>query len=139
MNGLSAIRENGKLVAIHDGARPVVSSLTVSDTLAVARETGAAVAAHKVTDTLKHADSEERIAANVDRTNLWAVQTPQVFRLEIIRQAMTAARERGATMTDDTAACELIGQPVTLVSAAEPNPKVTTPADLPLVELLLGR
>jgi 2-C-methyl-D-erythritol 4-phosphate cytidylyltransferase len=68
---------------------------------------------------------------------LWAVQTPQIFALEIIRNAMAAVREQGASVTDDTAACELISQPVALVDGEGPNPKVTTSSDLLWVELLL--
>jgi 2-C-methyl-D-erythritol 4-phosphate cytidylyltransferase len=137
MNGLTAVHASCELVAIHDGARPCTSGGIISETLAAARETGAAVAARKITDTLKLADDQNHIASNVDRAHLWAVQTPQVFRLETIRAAMAAVREQGATVTDDTAACELIGQPVALVPSPDPNPKVTTPADLPWVERLL--
>jgi 2-C-methyl-D-erythritol 4-phosphate cytidylyltransferase len=68
---------------------------------------------------------------------LWSVQTPQTFRVEIIRRAIAAARKQGLVLTDDTAACELIGQPVRLVKGSSPNPKVTVPADLPFVESLL--
>ena len=73
----------------------------------------------------------------LDRSRLWAVQTPQVFRLEIIRRALEEVRLRGIVVTDDTAACEVIGQPVELVTSPEPNPKVTRPEDLPFVEWLL--
>jgi 2-C-methyl-D-erythritol 4-phosphate cytidylyltransferase len=137
MNGLAAVHAECELVAIHDGARPCTSAGTISETLAAARETGAAVAARKVTDTLKLADDQNHIASNVDRTHHWTVQTPQIFRLEIIRAAMAAVREQGIIATDDTAACELISQPVTLVPSPDSNPKVTTPADLLWVELLL--
>jgi 2-C-methyl-D-erythritol 4-phosphate cytidylyltransferase len=68
---------------------------------------------------------------------LWAVQTPQTFRVGVIRRAISAARQKKLVFTDDTAACELIGQPVRLVSRVTPNPKVTVPGDLPLVEMLL--
>ena len=64
-------------------------------------------------------------------------QTPQTFRVEVIRRAISAARENRLVLTDDTAACELIGQPVRLVKSASPNPKVTVPADLQLIESLL--
>ena len=74
-----------------------------------------------------------------DRARLWAVQTPQTFRLEVIRAALTEVRRRGLLVTDDTAACELIGQPVRLVASDAPNPKVTRPDDLPWVEWLLKR
>jgi 2-C-methyl-D-erythritol 4-phosphate cytidylyltransferase len=65
------------------------------------------------------------------------VQTPQTFRVEIIRRAISAARQKNLIFTDDTAACELIGQPVQLVPSATPNPKVTVPGDLPFIEALL--
>jgi 2-C-methyl-D-erythritol 4-phosphate cytidylyltransferase len=65
------------------------------------------------------------------------VQTPQTFRVEVIRRAISAARQKNLIFTDDTAACELIGQPVRLVPSATPNPKVTVPGDLPFIETLL--
>jgi len=137
INGLNAISPDCKLVAIHDGARPCVSLQTITETLAAANQTGAAVVGSRVADTLKRADNEQCIQSNVDRTNLWAVQTPQAFRPEIIRRALAAVAEQGLTVTDDTTACELIGQSVTLIASDTPNPKVTTAADLPLIEALL--
>ena len=77
------------------------------------------------------------ILRTVDRSKLWSVQTPQTFRVEVIRRALAEVRQRGLVLTDDTAACELIGQPVRLVSSATPNPKVTVPGDLPFIEMLL--
>ena len=137
INGIAAVNGECKIVAIQDGARPCTSSETITETILAARETGAAVASCKVTDTIKLADEQKIIVQNVDRTKLWAVQTPQVFRLKVIREAMAEVRSKNANITDDTAACELIGQSVTLVPTTTQNPKVTTPADLPLVELLL--
>ena len=139
LNGLQAVRADAGIVAIHDGARPCTDELTISDTIAVARKQGAAVAASAVVDTLKLAGGDLNISRNIDRTHLWAVQTPQVFRREIILEAMNAVREQNAAVTDDTAACELIGQAVALVPSHALNPKVTTPADLPLVEFLLSQ
>ena len=136
-NGLNAVSEKSQWVAIHDGARPCVGSQAITDTLAKARETGAAVTAAPVTDTLKMSDSADRIAHNVDRSNLWAVQTPQIFACDIFKRALETVRSQGTSVTDDTAACELIGQPVALVANSTANPKVTTPADLPLIEHLL--
>ena len=75
----------------------------------------------------------------MDRSKLWAVQTPQTFRVEVIRRALAEVRARQLLVTDDTTACELIGQPVKLVSSATPNPKVTLPADLPYVGLLIAQ
>src|SRR5687768_6147058 len=107
------------------------------DTLAAAREVGAAVAAQKVTDTIKEAAADKTIVRNVDRTHLWSVQTPQAFRVDVIRRALSEVFARNIAVTDDTAACELIHQPVRLVEASTPNPKVTTQADLAFVELCL--
>lgn len=136
-NGLNALSAETEAVAIQDGARPCTSDSLIAATLNVAREFGAAVAAQPVTDTIKETADGQTIARNVDRSKLWAVQTPQSFRVEIIRRALAEVRARGMHVTDDTAACELIGQPVRLVASAEPNPKVTRPADLPYIELLL--
>ncbi len=136
-NGLAALSPQAEIVAIQDGARPCASEALIAATIAAARKTGAAVAAQRVTDTIKESDAGLRIARNVDRARLWSVQTPQTFRVEVIRRAMTAVRERGIHVTDDTAACEWIGQPVELVEGTAPNPKVTTPADLPYIEWLM--
>lgn len=138
-NGLQALPAHREIVAIQDGARPCTSHAVIAACLAAARETGAAVAAQRVTDTIKESDGGTRVAKHFDRSRLWAVQTPQTFRVEVIRRALAAVRERGLLVTDDTAACELIGQPVTLVEGREPNPKATSPADLPYLELLLKR
>ncbi len=134
-NGLQAVQT--PWVAIHDAARPCVSAVTIEKTLEAARRTGAAVAAQRVVDTLKMADASGYILRTVDRTQLWSVQTPQVFSTDILRRALEEVRRRGMHLTDDTAACELIGQAVELVESDAPNPKVTTAADLPLVESLL--
>jgi len=95
------------------------------------------VAAQPVTDTIKETTDGKIISRTVDRSKLWSVQTPQTFRVEVIRRAISVAREKGLVLTDDTAACELIGQPVQLVKSATPNPKVTVPADLSFIESLL--
>ena len=138
-NGLQALVADCEIVAIQDGARPCTSLAVIEATIAAARETGAAVAAQRVTDTIKESDGGMLVAKHIDRSMLWAVQTPQTFRVEVIRRALAAVRERGVLVTDDTAACELIGQPVALVESPEPNPKATSPADLPYLELLLKR
>jgi 2-C-methyl-D-erythritol 4-phosphate cytidylyltransferase len=136
-NGLQAISPSASLVAIQDGARPCTPAELIEATIDAAREMGAAVAAQRVTDTIKQSDDGRVIARHLDRSRLWAVQTPQTFRVEVIRKALAAVREKGMLVTDDTAACELIGQPVRLVESTKPNPKVTVPADLHYIELLL--
>lgn len=136
-NGLEALSPKTEIVAIQDAARPCTSQELIAATILAARETGAAVAAQPVTDTIKETADGKVISRTVDRSKLWSVQTPQTFRVEVIRRAIAAARAKNLVLTDDTAACELIGQPVRLVKAETPNPKVTVPADLPFVESLL--
>jgi 2-C-methyl-D-erythritol 4-phosphate cytidylyltransferase len=136
-NGLAALAAECQIVAIQDAARPCTSEALIAATIAAARETGAAVAAQPVTDTLKETHDGQTIARTVDRSKMWSVQTPQTFQVPVIRRAIQAARDRGLTLTDDTAACELIGQTVRLVPSLVPNPKVTVPGDLPFIASLL--
>ena len=136
-NGLEALSPETKIVAIQDAARPCTTEALISATIVAARETGAAVAAQPVTDTIKETADGKTISRTLDRSKLWSVQTPQTFRVEIIRRAISTARRKELIFTDDTAACELIGQPVQLVPGATPNPKVTAPGDLPFIEMLL--
>ncbi len=138
-NGLQALAPDAELVAIQDGARPCTSEELIAATLEAARETGAAVAAQRVTDTIKESMDGRVISMHLDRSRLWAVQTPQCFRVEVIRKALAAVREKGLRVTDDTAACEWIGQPVRLVESRLPNPKVTVPEDLAYVGVLMAR
>jgi len=136
-NGLEALPVTAEIVAIHDAARPCASDELIATTVQAAEETGAAVAAQPVTDTIKESADGRLIQHTLDRSKLWAVQTPQSFRVEVIRRALAEVRRRRLVFTDDTAACELIGQPVRLVSSIAPNPKVTVPGDLPFIEMLL--
>jgi 2-C-methyl-D-erythritol 4-phosphate cytidylyltransferase len=136
-NGLQAASARTEIVVIQDGARPCTSEQLIRATIEAAREIGAAVAAQRVTDTIKESDGGSLIARTVDRSRLWSVQTPQTFRYEVICRALEVVLQNNAIITDDTAACELIGQPVKLVESALPNPKATSPADLPYLEMLL--
>ena len=136
-NGLQSLDAGTSLVAIQDGARPCTPEELIEATLKAAQETGAAVAAQRVSDTVKQSDDGRTISRHLDRSRLWAVQTPQSFQVETITRALAAVRQKGLSVTDDTAACELIGQAVRLVEWSRPNPKVTLPSDLPYVELLL--
>ena len=136
-SGLEAISSTATVVAIQDGARPCTPLDLIEAVVVAAGAHGAAVAAQRVTDTIKQSDDGQVVARHLDRSRLWAVQTPQAFQVGVIRRALAAVRERGLVVTDDTAACELIGQPVQLVESSAPNPKVTVPADLPYLELLM--
>lgn len=135
-NGLAAIDSEG-LVAVQDGARPCTPLALITECLQVAERVGASVAAQRATDTVKEGDDAKHIVGHLDRSRLWTVQTPQCFRVGILRRALAAVRDQGGLVTDDTAACGAIGQGVEMVESVLPNPKVTGPADLPYVELLL--
>ena len=137
-NGVNATTAESEIIAIQDGARPCTPLAAIQLALVTAREMGAAVLARRLADTLKRGDGEGQIVGTVDRENLWAVQTPQVFRREIILAALAKVRDEGLSITDDTAACEALGQSVKLVECDQPNPKATTPADLPYIESLLA-
>src|ERR1700722_19707424 len=116
-NGLEALSPKTEIVAIQDAARPCTTEVLVTATIEAARETGAAVAAQQITDTIKESSDGKTISRTLDRSKLWSVQTPQSFRVEIIRRAISTARQKNLIFTDDTAACELIGQPVRLVAS----------------------
>lgn len=136
-NGLEALSKAAEIVAIQDAARPCTSLALIEATIEAAMQHGAAVAAQPVSDTIKSSADGVHISEHLDRSRLWAVQTPQTFRVDIIRRALKAVREKGLQVTDDTAACEIIGQMVKLVHVPGPNPKITVPADVPYVEMLL--
>lgn len=138
-NGLESMPSTTEIVAIHDAARPCTSHETIEKTIESARQHGAAVAASLVTDTIKESVDGMTISRHLERTNLRAVQTPQTFQVDIIRRAIRHAKETKVSFTDDTAACEAIGQAVQLIVGSEPNPKVTVPADLAHIEQLLSR
>jgi 2-C-methyl-D-erythritol 4-phosphate cytidylyltransferase len=121
-------------VVVHDGARPLVTARLIEEGLAAAQETGAAVCALPAQDTVKRVDAEGRILRTLDRRRLWLIQTPQVFRYDILRQAHQRSRRRA---TDDAALVERLGHRVRVYPGSRRNLKVTTPEDLALAEALL--
>jgi len=139
LRGLRALPAGVCLVAVQDAARPLTFPELLRRCIASAQTRGSGVAARRVTDTVKVADPAGRVLATPDRSTLWAAETPQVFRLNDLRQACENALQHGTTPTDDAAAVEAIGLPVYLVESTAPNPKVTHPADLLLAAMLLGR
>ena len=136
-NGLEALSPVAEIVAIQDAARPCTSLALIDATIEAARKHGAAVAAQPVSDTIKSSDDGAYISQHLERAKLWAVQTPHPSVSKSSVAPCKPCVKRGAQVTDDTAACELIGQPVKLVSVPGPNPKVTVPSDVAYVELLL--
>jgi 2-C-methyl-D-erythritol 4-phosphate cytidylyltransferase len=123
---------------VHDGVRPFVTPDIVARCMEAARRTGGAVAAVPVKDTIKMADERGLVAATPDRSRLWAVQTPQVFRRRALQDALEAALAEGFIGTDDAAAAERAGIPVELAMGDYRNIKITTPEDLALAKLWLN-
>jgi len=120
-------------VIIHDGARPLVTVALIERALAAARETGAAVPAVPVKDTIKAVDGEGFVRETLPRADLRAVQTPQVFRADIIRAAYQATTD---DVTDDASLVERLGCRVKLFPGADDNIKITTPEDLLIAGVL---
>ena len=137
-NGLSAFTSTPEIVFIHDVARPFISVELLQKLLQTTQSHGAACPASKVTDTLKRTSSDQpSVLTSVDRENLWAMQTPQTFVYSEILHAYQEAIESGDQLTDDTSALEGKGGKVYILDNPSPNPKLTTPADLPMMEFLL--
>lgn len=133
--GLARIGEC-EWVIIHDGARPMVTAELIERGMEAAEQTGAAIAAVPVKDTIKVAGEDRVVRQTLPRQNLWAVQTPQVFRTDIIKEAYQIANE---DVTDDASLVEKAGGRVTLYMGSYDNIKVTTPEDLILAEALLHK
>jgi len=128
------------VVLIHDGARPFVSPEVIARCIEGAMRYGACAAAVPVKDTVKVVDAERRVLSTPDRATLWAVQTPQAFRLSVLQKALRHVADSGFAGTDDTSLAEEAGIPVHLVEGDYANLKITTPEDLPAAELYaLGR
>lgn len=136
-NGLQAVPPDTDLVAVHDGARPLIAPAQISRCVARAAECGAAACARPVPDTMKRADAAGMVTGSVPRDGLWAMETPQVFRLDLLRAAYTTVLADGALVTDEVSAVEHAGCPVWLVENRTPNPKITYPGDLEMAARLL--
>jgi 2-C-methyl-D-erythritol 4-phosphate cytidylyltransferase len=132
--GLEALSPECEYVIVHDGARPRVTGALIKAVLAAARETGAAIAAIPVSDTVKLATTDGIVRDTLDRDSLWLAQTPQAFRRDLL---LKAYRQMPGDATDDAGLVEALGHPVRLIEGARENLKVTTPADLRLAEALL--
>jgi 2-C-methyl-D-erythritol 4-phosphate cytidylyltransferase len=128
----------GDPVIVHDAARPLVTAQIFADALAALDEHGcdAVIAATPVTDTIKQADDGE-VVRTLDRSTLWAVQTPQVFRRAALERALSAPADVLASATDDAWLVERDGGVVRILATTAGNLKVTTPADLHVAELAL--
>jgi 2-C-methyl-D-erythritol 4-phosphate cytidylyltransferase len=128
----------GDPVLVHDAARPLVTPEIIRAVLhGLDDEADAAIAAARVTDTIKEDDGTPTVARTLDRSSLWAIQTPQVFRRDVLERALAQPHEILAAATDDASLVETMGGTVRLVESPRENLKVTTPDDLRLADLLL--
>jgi len=134
-NGLEALA-SCQWVVVHDGARPLVTAALIEQGLEAAKKTGAAIAALPIGDTVKEVEPPDLIARTLSRGRLWVAQTPQVFRYDILRQAHQQAQGEA---TDDAALVEKLGYQVRVFEGSPRNIKVTTAADLAVVEALLAQ
>lgn len=135
---LAAVTMTEGYVAVHDGARPFAGREVFARTLALAKKYGAAVAAVPVKNTIKQVDAAGLVAATPERASLRAVQTPQIFEVNLLKRAYAGLRELQAAVTDDASAVELLGAPVAVAEGAYTNIKLTTPEDLALAERIIG-
>lgn len=126
-----------KLLAVQDGARPLVTPELIDDVAEQAARCGAAAPAVAVKDTIKAVRDDGTVAETLDRAALRAVQTPQIFESALLKAALQAAVEGGIPITDDCSAVERLGKRVYLVEGDEENLKITTPVDLILAEAIL--
>ena len=136
--GITAAPEDAALVAVHDGARPLVSEAVITEAVYAAAEYGAAAPVVPVKDSIKRIE-DGRIAADVPRDTLAAVQTPQVFSRAVLTRALQAAARENRTFTDDCAAVEAMGQAVRATHGSYENLKITTPEDILVAEALLQK
>ena len=134
--GMNALSDKVKLVAVQDGARPLITNAVIDRTVRAAHSYGAAAPAVPVKDTVKVVTGGV-VKETPDRATLQAVQTPQVFDFDLLRGALKKASQDGAAVTDDCSAVERLGMSVKIVEGDERNIKVTTPMDLKIAKLLL--
>ncbi len=138
LNGIEALSDDDvNIVAVHDGARPCITPELISETIKAAKAHGSGVAAVKITDTVKSVDAHMNVDKTIDRTKLWAVQTPQTFKLDLLMKAFAVVKKKKAVVTDEASAVELISGKVKLVPSMLSNIKITTPEDLSLAAAFL--
>ncbi len=135
--GLHALNPACDIVAVHDGARPLISVHQITRCIEAARTQSAVACARPMTETLKRCDSDGRITDSIDRANAWIMETPQVFQRDLLMRAYDAVMLDGLIVTDEVSAVQHLGAPVFVVENSEPNPKITFPADILLAQRFL--
>ncbi|GFP27662.1 2-C-methyl-D-erythritol 4-phosphate cytidylyltransferase [Candidatus Hakubella thermalkaliphila] len=138
-NGLQKVSEQTKIVAIHDGARPLVTPELIDRSIQSLGDKSGLVVSIPVQDTIKIVGRDQVIKETPDRRRIWAAQTPQVFPLEIIRKAHEMARADGFVGTDDGSLVERVGLEVSVMLGSKENIKITTPLDLTMAQVIMSR
>ena len=138
-NGFCELSPQTEIVLVHDGVRPFLSHQMIQESVDAAREYGAAITAIPVNDTIKKVDDSGLVSKTVDREGLWRVQTPQVFRYELLQEAFKKANSEKFYGTDEGTLIEHLGKPVKVVEGSEQNIKITRPEDLRLSEIFISR
>ncbi|MHC1746655.1 MAG: 2-C-methyl-D-erythritol 4-phosphate cytidylyltransferase [Negativicutes bacterium] len=138
-NALTVLNQKNGIIVVHDGARPLAESSLVAEVIRAAMEFGAAVAGVPVKDTVKLVDESNFVSQTLQRDRLWAIQTPQAFKAEVLYRAYRQAMEEGFLGTDDSALVERLGVPVKIVRGSYCNIKITTPEDLCIAETFLRK
>ena len=136
-NGLKAVNINTNWVLIHDSARPFINQKSITKVILAAKKTGAAILGVPVKATIKSIKSKGIVERTLDRSNLWEIQTPQVFKKELIFKAYKESSKM--QVTDDASLVEKLGKKVKLVSGSYENIKITTPEDLLFAQAIAGR
>ncbi len=135
--GLNALNAEVEFVAVHDAARPLITSREIERVFAAARKHGAAALAAPITDTLKVADANQVVSGSIDRENVFGMQTPQIFRRDLLSQAYEQVERDSLTVTDEVSAIEHAGGRIVIVPAEDLNFKITYAGDLLLAEAIL--
>ncbi len=134
--GLQTLKGSTDFVVVHDAVRPLVAVSKIDEAVFACRSHDAVILAVPPKDTIKQAENGY-VTNTIDRAGLWAVQTPQVFRYELLLQAYESANKAGVYMTDDAGLVELLGHSVRIVPGNYENIKITVPADMRVAEIYL--
>lgn len=137
--GLNALPSKTKFIAVHDAARPLADSDLLKKCLISCKLNGSGVAAKKITNTIKLADKNNKVIKTVDRTNLWTIETPQVFLFQELVTAYKKILKNNVIVTDDAGAIEHLGKPVFLIENHKINIKVTYPEDLTIIRNMISK
>ena len=135
--GLDRVNRDAKYVAVHDAARPLIIPKQIERAFAQCRVHGAAALAQPVNDTLKRADADLLVVGSVDRHQIYAMQTPQIFERKLIEDAYRAVYAENILVTDEVSAVERLGYEVALVLGDDFNLKITYPRDLPVADFII--